>query len=61
MMIEEVGFANIRNDSETRKVFEHPCTLIRLAYLLMGIQKESDKKRRRKKTDKPFIASYMDV
>ena len=34
-----VSIANIRNDTDDRKIFEHPSTLIRLAYILMGVQK----------------------
>jgi hypothetical protein len=32
-----VNIANIRNDTDDKKIFEHPSTLIRLAYMLMGI------------------------
>jgi hypothetical protein len=32
-----VSIANIKNDTDDRKIFEHPSVLIRMAYLLMGI------------------------
>ena len=34
-----ISIANIRNDTDDRKIFEHPSTLIRLAYILMGVLK----------------------
>ena len=34
-----ISIANIRGDTEDRRIFQHPSTLIRLAYLLMGILK----------------------
>lgn len=50
--------ANIKNDTDDRKIFEHPSTLIRLAYLLMGILRE---KRKNKGGYKPFIANWIDM
>ena len=34
-----ISIANIRNDTDDKKIFEHPSTLIRLAYILMGVLK----------------------
>lgn len=50
--------ANVKNDTDDRKIFQHPSTLIRLAYLLMGILRE---KRKSKGGYKPFIANWMDL
>ncbi len=52
-----VSIANIKSDTDDRKMFEHPSALIRIAYLLMGILKE----RRHAKTYKPFIANWIDL
>ena len=46
---------NITCDSQDRKIFEHPFTLIRLAYVLMHMNKE----KKRWLTAKPFIASLQ--
>jgi len=34
-----VSIANIHNDTDDKKMFEHPSALIRIGYLLMGILK----------------------
>ena len=52
-----LSIANIKNDTDDKKIFEHPSTLIRLAYLLMGVLRE----RRRTKISKPFIANWIDL
>jgi hypothetical protein len=45
------GFVNIYNDTEDRKLFQHPNVLSKFAYILMIMNKQ------KKKKDKPFIAS----
>ena len=40
-----VSVANIHSDTEGRKLFEHPATLVRMAYLLLGILRERYRKR----------------
>jgi hypothetical protein len=55
LMMKSAGFANIHNDSNDRRIFEHPSTLIRMAHLLMGISKSKKKS----KHYKPFIASLI--
>lgn len=50
------SFVNILKDNQERKIFEHPFTLIKLAYLLMGMIKEKKKQ----KVYRPFIASIQD-
>ena len=52
-----ISIANIRNDTDDKKIFEHPSTLIRLAYTLMGVLKEKKKA----KLHKPFIANWIDL
>jgi len=37
--MKNLSIANIKNDTDDKKIFEHPSTLIRLAYLLMGVLK----------------------
>ena len=49
------SFVNMANDPFDRKIFEHPFTLIRLAYVLMYMNKEKKKW----KAAKPFIASLQ--
>ena len=66
MSLSTVSFANIRCDTKEKRIFEHPYTLIRLAYLLMGIQKQKQKQRKKYKDikpegPKPFIASLQDT
>ena len=58
-----VSVANIRSDTEDRKLFEHPAVLVRMAYLLMGILREKEKimKHRQKSYSKPFIANWIDL
>jgi|688.fasta_scaffold220510_2 hypothetical protein len=34
-----ISIANIKNDTDDRKIFQHPSALIRIAHLLMGILK----------------------
>ena len=49
------SFVNLPNDTLDRKIFEHPFTLIRLAYILMYMNKE----KKRWKITRPFIASLQ--
>jgi len=44
-----VSIANIKNDTDDRKIFEHPSVLIRIAYILMGILSEKAKEKNRQK------------
>lgn len=53
-----VSVANIHSDTEGRKLFEHPATLVRMAYLLLGISREKEKKFKGK-TNKPLIATWI--
>ena len=55
--MERMSIANIRNDTDDKKIFEHPSTLIRLAYLLMGVIKE----KKHSKKYKPVIANWIDI
>ena len=55
--MDKMSIANIRNDTDDKKIFEHPSTLIRLAYLLMGVIKE----KKRSKKYKPVIANWIDI
>ena len=55
--MKNISIANIRNDTDDKKIFEHPSTLIRLAYILMGVLKQ----KRRAKKYKPFIANWIDL
>jgi hypothetical protein len=48
-------FVNILNDTEDRKILEHPYVLIKLAYMMMAMNKEKKKL----KHNKPFIASLQ--
>lgn len=52
-----ISIANIRNDTDDKKIFEHPSALIRIAYLLMGILKV----KKNAKHYKPFIANWIDL
>ena len=52
-----VSIANIHNDTDDKKIFEHPSALIRMAYLLMGILKE----KKRAGSYKPVIANWIDT
>ncbi len=52
-----ISIANIKNDTDDRKIFQHPSALIRIAHLLMGILKEKKKG----KTLRPFIANWIDL
>lgn len=47
------SFVNFPSDTQERKIFEHPFTLIKFAYMLMSMNKE----KRKMKYYKPFIAS----
>jgi hypothetical protein len=49
------SFVNIINDTEDRRIFEHPNSLTKMAYMLMFLTKE------KKKSNflKPFIASLQ--
>jgi len=55
--MDKMSIANIRNDTDDKKIFEHPSTLIRLAYLLMGVIKE----KKHSKKYKPVIANWIDI
>jgi hypothetical protein len=50
-----LSIANIRGDSENRLLFQHPSTLIRLAYLLMAMIREH----KRTRTPRPLIANWI--
>jgi hypothetical protein len=54
VLMTAVNFAHLRNDTAERKIFDHPQVLIRLSYLLMGIQKN----RKKEGKEKPFVVSY---
>ena len=49
------SFVNFPSDTQDRKLFEHPFTLIKFAHMLMQMNKE----KRRMKYYKPFIASLQ--
>lgn len=55
--MDKISIANIRNDTDDKKIFEHPSALIRLAYLLMGILKV----KKNAKSYKPFVANWIDL
>jgi hypothetical protein len=52
-----ISIANIRSDTEDRKIFQHPSMLIRIAYILMAILRE----RKKAKSNRPFIANWIDL
>lgn len=56
-MTKTISIANIRNDTDDKKIFAHPSTLIRLAYMLMGILRE----RKKSKKNSPFVANWIDL
>ena len=55
--MKHMSIATIRNETDDKKIFEHPSTLIRLAYVLMGVLKE----KKRTKSHKPFLANWIDM
>ena len=61
--MDRFSLVSIKNDTDDRKIFQHPATLIRLANLLMGVQWEKDKhrKQRKERGPLPVIASWMDM
>jgi hypothetical protein len=54
LTINAISIANIRGDSESRMLFQHPSALIRMAHLLMAITREEKRSR-----PKPLIANWI--
>ena len=52
-----VSIANIKNDTDDRKMFQHPSALIRIAHLLMEISIE----RKKAKSNRPLVAIWIDM
>ena len=52
-----ITLCTIRNDTDDKKIFEHPSTLIGLSYILMGIVREW----KRSKETKSFVANWLDM
>ena len=63
--IGRINFSNIRCDTREKKIFEYYPTLMKLAYMLMGIQRqrkiESSKTLVRNVSAIPFIISLLDT
>jgi hypothetical protein len=52
-----VSIANIKSDTDDRKLFQHPSALIRIAHLLMDIAVH----RKKAKASKPLVAVWIDL
>jgi hypothetical protein len=52
-----VSIANIKGDTDDRKLFQHPSALIRIAQLLMDISVQ----RKKAKASKPLVAVWIDL
>lgn len=52
-----MSLANIKGDTDDRKLFQHPSALMRIANLLMDITIQ----RKKAKTSKPMVAIWIDL
>jgi hypothetical protein len=52
-----VSIATIKNDTDDRKIFQHPSALIRIGHLLMEISIE----RKKAKSNRPLVAIWIDM